>query len=401
MKKQFRMLLIAVLAASLGAIHLAACGASTPTAGTTSASTSAAPDSDPGPLSEGPLGSEGIAQLYLAIHAIDAGKHEQAIEILESLAERIPGHRDVVHELALAYRMKGEPLKAVALLRPYETHLDAQMAAALGSAYSEAGDFESALKSLGRSLERHPTSGLLYSEVGTVLRLAGKSLEAIEMYELGMKVEPAWPSNYLNAAQIYSNSNFRGNTLIYGEIFRILEPRSERSAKLAVLMVDTMHEAVKIEKKSDTEGSAAVSFAPNPKIKLDTGSGKPGLWSQFPLVNLYELTYGVSLTKAMIDGLTLATLHRAKEQFLEMWWGERGMHQHRDFPLASWLRRLREAGHLEAYEHWLYGPAFREEHDLWQAGHQADLDSLQSWMRDNPLFNPDAPGGERGPEGRI
>jgi tetratricopeptide (TPR) repeat protein len=380
----------------LGAVQLAACGGAGPKG-------AAAPEPGPARLSEEPFEKSDMILVIAATMAIDDGNPRMAIQLLEQLAERYPGHRVIVHELALAYRVMGEPGAAIELLGPYEDQLNAQMAAALGSAHSEAGDLASAMAIFGRAIERHPESGLLHSEIGTVLSKAGKPLEAIASYEKGMEVEPAWPSNYLNAARIYSETDHRGYTLIYGEIFRILEPRSERSEKLAILMADTMSRAVTVEKKSESDISMRISLAPAIDVRIDgsPGGGEPEVSIEVPLVNAFEGSYGICLFDVFRYGVSIARLHEARSRFLDIWWAEGGLHTRYDFPLADWLRRLREAGHLEAYEHWLYGPAFKKEYDLWAASREGDLERLVRWMKDNPLFDPDATGEESEPSPQL
>ena len=39
-------------------------------------------------------------------------------------------------------------------------------------------------------------------------------------------------------------------------------------------------------------------------------------------------------------------------------------------PLLPWLVALDAAGHLDAYDHWLYGPAFPDEMKRWGDAHR-------------------------------
>jgi tetratricopeptide (TPR) repeat protein len=367
--------------ACLLTLALAGCGGSKPTAG----GATAAEVADSVPLTEEDLAPADEREVMVAIRAIDAGMVDRAIAILEGVRERYPHHFVLVHELALAMRVKGRPERAVELLRPYERHLNAQMAAALGSAFDEAGDSAAALESLERALERFPESGLLHSTIGTVHVRAERVEEALEWWERGIEAEPGWPSNYLHAARTYSHSNAPGLTLIYGETFRVLEPASPRSEELAETMVQAMRDAVHIE-GSGEEFSGKMELAPTATMTIvGEGAPQPPGFAGMALVNVFEITYGVGLFIAFTEGLSLATLHKAKGMFLDVWWKPDGMHQHYDVPLFAWLKELRAAGLLEAYDYWLYAPAFPQEFAEWTASHLSQLQELQAWMDSNPL----------------
>ncbi|MBW2276046.1 MAG: tetratricopeptide repeat protein [Deltaproteobacteria bacterium] len=371
-----------ILVCALLASAAVACGGSAPL-GTT-------PGADPGPLTDEPFAPADAAKAEIAMRELNAGNLDQAIGIFTGLRKRYPHHHLIVHELGLAYRIQGKPQKAVELLRPYEKYLDDQMAAALGSALDEAGDPAGAIETLKRALERFPDSGLLYSEIGTVISLAGQHELALEYWEKGIEAEPAWPSNYLRAAEIYSHSNARGLALIYGEVFRNLEPGSKRSNELAVLMVQTMRDAVEMEQRSGDQAKGTINLAPPMTIVISgpMKDGKNPIFAGMPLVNAFELAYGAFLFTVPGNELSLASLHEIKTAFLDMWWNPEGMHEYHDVRLFEWLLEIRDAGHLEAYDYWLYGPAFPHEFDVWRDSRQAELAALLHWLDDHPLYEP-------------
>ena len=71
-----------------------------------------------------------------------------------------------------------------------------QMLSALGSALDEAGDNAGAEALLREGLKRNPKAGILYSDLGTTLRLAKRANEALDVYLAGTVAEPAFPGNY-------------------------------------------------------------------------------------------------------------------------------------------------------------------------------------------------------------
>ena len=95
----------------------------------------------------------------------------------------------------------------------------------------------------------------------------------------------------------------RGLTLLHGETFRILEPKTARSERIAKLMVQVCDEAVEVTKTASGGTSAHVSLAPDVVI------ANPQDTANLPLVNLFELTFAGPLTAAHMQGLSLASLH--------------------------------------------------------------------------------------------
>jgi tetratricopeptide (TPR) repeat protein len=163
-----------------------------------------------------------LRQIRLAMFAMDEGLYQRAIELLDKARLELPHNAILLHELALAYRLNHQPKLAVALLGPYRGQLPAELLASYGSALDESGKRQDAEVVLRAGIAKHPGSGLLHSELGTLLSNSGRVPEAIEQFEVGIKVEPQVPSNYFNAARLLAHGPRRGMSLVYGEVFRLL-----------------------------------------------------------------------------------------------------------------------------------------------------------------------------------
>ena len=74
------------------------------------------------------------------------------------------------------------------------------------------------------------------SEYGELL-WATKDYSAIEQWEKGIKVDPAYSGNYYNAALYYFYTKDKVWSLIYGEIFVNMESLSERGAAMKTLLL--------------------------------------------------------------------------------------------------------------------------------------------------------------------
>lgn len=325
-----------------------------------------------------PPGGEAGQRLRRAVELMDARQLDASIGILEELRRELPYNGFVLHELGLAYRLSGQPMRAVELLSPYEEALSVTATAGLGSAADEAGQTARAETILRRGITRYPQAGLLYSELAVVVGRQGRVDEAVSIFLSGMSAQPDWPTNYLHAANLFADSRAAGMTLYWGELFRLLEPSSGRSEQMAATMARVLQEHVQISPAdANGERQISVSLAPGQA----SVSVQPGGVLTMPFVHALELGLGTTLGAAMVDGLSLASLHAARAAFLA--------HPRPETELFRWLAALAAAGHLEAYDVWLFGPAFPEEASAWVSAHPGALESLQGYLSANP-FRPTA-----------
>jgi tetratricopeptide (TPR) repeat protein len=371
-----------IVVALLALMLVTGCAGPTAAGPTSGTKTPGLPAGGAGILLHGPLdGADGEA-LASAVKQIDAGQLDKAIAGLEALRRKHPRNSTLLHELTLAYRLARQPRRAVELLLPYRTQLPPAMLSGLGSALDEAGDNAEAEAVLREGLKRHPKSGVLYSDLGTTLRTAGKKQEALGVYLEGMSVEPTFPGNYRRAAELYALSDHRALALVYGEMFRLLDP--ERSGRTAELMVAVCREAVTTE-GSGKAAAATVSLAPRVSSVAVGPDGKPAT----PLIELplaIQLSLGPALIEAHKQGLSLASLHQARRTLVAAMAKPGGPFKDHKLPLLAWLVALDAAGHLEAYDHWLYGPGFPDEMKRWGESHRKEVQAMTAWAEDHPLF---------------
>jgi tetratricopeptide (TPR) repeat protein len=396
----------AAIAALLAAVLLAA-GCAGPTgAGKAPATPSAGPGAAKGTAPGGallfsvpedglqfgvPEGSDGD-DLRKAVGEIDAGHLDTAIPALYVLHRKHPRNGTILHELALAHRLARQPRRAVELLLPYRADLPPQMLSALGSALDEAGDSPQAEAVLREGLKRNPKSGVLYSDLGTTVRAAGRLNEALDLHIQGTTAEPAFPGNYRRAAELYAQSDRRALALVYGEMFRLLDP--EQSAKTAELMVAVYRAAVKPKagaakagdpKAAGTNSAWTVALSPR-ETTVEVGPGGKLKSPLFALPLAIELSIGPGLIEAHKKGISLATLHAARKGLVAAMAKPDGPFKDHTMPLLAWLVALDAAGHLEAYDYWLYGPAFPDEMRTWGKAHHLQVQAMTTWTQEHPLF---------------
>ncbi len=354
--------------------------ATPPKPAATPAPVAAATTPEADPLDEDPpTGKDGLL-LSVAVAQVDEGDFAPALRTMEALRKRHPNNGVILHELSLAYRLARRPQEAVNVLMPYRNRLPVMTLAGLASALDEAGKPKEAITMLREELLRHPTSGLLHSELATTLVNQGKRDDALALYVKSTEVDPGFAPSHMHLADLYSQTRSRGLTLLHGETFRILEPKTARSERIAKLMVQVCGQAVEVTKSPSGGTSAHVSLAPDLVIS------KPDDLANMPLVNAFELTYGPPLTAAHALGLTLATLHGAHRGFLDALKRKNGPASLTGLPLIRWLRALDTAGHLEAYDYWLYGPADPDGQGTWFSAHGPQMEGLIKYLVGHPLY---------------
>jgi hypothetical protein len=373
---------LTAIVALLALLIPAACAGPAATGGATTAKSPGAPEGGTGALQFGPPEGADRDALEQAVAQMDAGQLDKSIATLEGLHRKYPRNDIVLHELALAYRMDRKPRRAVELLLPYRAQLPPSMLSALGSALDEAGDNAEAEAVLREGLKRHPKAGVLYSDLGTTVRAAGRLNEALDIYLDGTAAEPTFPGNYRRAAELYAQSDAGALALVYGEMFRLLEPG--KSTKTAELMVAVYRHAVTTE-GSGKKAEATVSLSPRTSVVTIGPDGKPTT----PIISLpmaIEFSIGPGLIAAHKQGLSLASLHKARVGLVAAMAKPGGPFKDHKLPLLPWLVALDAAGHLEAYDHWLYGPAFPDEMKSWGKAHAKQIDAMTKWAEEHPLF---------------
>jgi Tfp pilus assembly protein PilF len=328
-------------------------------------------------LDTSPFQGDDRAKLVRAVQFHEAKKYADAARLLEELRERHPQHIVILHELALTYRTMGENDKAIDVLMPYSGGLPPETLSSLGSALDDAGRPKEAFHVLRWGITKYPDSGLLYSDLGVVLLRTGDAAHAMQSFHEGMRAEPSWPSNYLNSAKVNANAAERGLALMEGELFRVLEPGSPRSDDMAIMMARMYREGVQVSKSKTGQTVILVSLTQTAGVSPE-GEVSPAMQ--------FQLGFGALLLLAHQQGFSLKTLHRARQVFIENVLTVSAYENMRKSPLFRLHRALIDAGHFDAYDYWLLGPAFPDEANAWTRGHEAQMEAFAKFMAKYPLF---------------
>ncbi|MBK7434966.1 MAG: tetratricopeptide repeat protein [Chitinophagaceae bacterium] len=176
-----------------------------------------------------------------AINLEDQGKPADAIAWIRKAQKLEPKNINHDYELAYAYFLNKNLDQAIAILEkllPRPT-VNGKIYQLLGNTYDESGNPDKAMETYRAGLQRFPGSGELYLESGIIYLKRKDYDSAVSTFEKGIEMDPGFSSNYYRAAKLYLSSNEKVWGMIYGELFMLLEPMSERSKELSRLLYET------------------------------------------------------------------------------------------------------------------------------------------------------------------
>ena len=321
-----------------------------------------------------------LAKAKEAIRIEDSeGKFDEALKLLDEARKLDPENINYPYEMAYAHISKKEYQQAEVLLKLLLTHKNVRpdVFQQLGNVYDYLGLPDKALETYQKGLKDFPTSGPLYLEMGNVKLNQKKYAEALPYYEKGIQSDPKFPSNYYWASRIYCSSTEEVWGMVYGEIFMNLERNSERTAEISKLLFDTY----KSEITFNGDTASSVSFSKNIYISTDDLEDKKNIKLPFG-VGCYEIALALSIIGE--TQINLSALNRIRNNFIITYFKK-------DFPekypniLFDYQKKIKDAGHIEAYNYWILMKGDENEFDRWHANNEVLWDSFIKWFKDNPL----------------
>jgi tetratricopeptide (TPR) repeat protein len=319
-----------------------------------------------------------------AVKLEDEGKYDEAIKLLEEAQKLDPEYIEFPYELGYAYYAKKEYKKAAKYLEGILDHPKVydQVFQLLGNCYDEMGKSEKAIEMYDAGIKKFPISGKLYLEKGNIYWQKEEYVKALPLYEQGIKVDPKFASNYYRAAKIYCATSEEVWGMIYGEIFINLERTSERTSEISKLLYDTYKREIKFT--SDT--SYSVSFSKNAAININDLKDPGKLKLPFG-VGTYEPTLMLSMVSE--KSIDINSLDRIRKNFVEMYF-KNGNDKTYPNVLFDFQNKILQAGHLEAYNHWVLMRGDGDGFQKWQASNKEKWTAFTKWFSENKLKIDDA-----------
>jgi tetratricopeptide (TPR) repeat protein len=328
--------------------------------------------------------------LELARRLMDRSLYDQSVALLEA-ADRWDESRTAVwkYEMGLARYLEKNYREAIKLLRRATRFRDASEGVfdLLADCYVLTGRKERALDVCGRGLWRFPGSGMLYHRLGQIYegfedpdlsRLqwrtgmifdrADPRTLALESYTEGLVADPLRADNWFDAARLQLDSDDKAFGMVNGETAICLDPDSGNAGSMAEKLLGTYENNISFQ--ADT---TLVTGFSNPVVAAEVQEdGK----HRFPFPVYYEAV--LALVAGSWDDSGVESLIAIRRQFIELWWAE-GFNTAYPCALFDYHHALIEAGHWEAYNHWLFSSMQPD---------RAALDALMEWFHQNPIIKP-------------
>lgn len=306
------------------------------------------------------------------------GKYSEAIELLNKSKNLDPDNIVYPYEIAYAMYHLKKYLECIEILESLTKHKDVnfRIFQLLGNSYDMSGEPDKSINAFKRGLEKFPNSGSLYLGCGIVENGRKNFNEAIRYWEMGVQVEPMFPSNYFWLANTFSVSNEPVWAFFYGEIFMNLERNSNRTIEMSYLLYDLYKEVIKFN--SDT--SASIDLGDVLTLS-DLTSGK------VPFTMDFTVGMSIALRICMMEygnNFSIKFLDKLRTIFLEVW-SQKGKDKEIPLVLIDYQKEIFNKGYFEEYNFWLFMQGNEEEFKSWNENNPGKLEKFADWFVPNPI----------------
>ena len=286
------------------------------------------------------------------------GDWDNAILILNRLLVTDKNNLDYNKDLIQSYYYKKEFDKAVDGVKAIINRDDADVMTfqLAGNVYRAIEDPKECEKAYKAGLKKFPKSGPLYSEYGELL-WQKKDYSAIDIWEKGIEVDPAFSGNYYNAALYYFYTKDKVWSLIYGEIFVNMESLSQRGAAMKELLFKGYKE--KLFKEANLMKGEENNKNPFAKAFLEAMNKQSSVVSK---------------------GVTTETLTMVRTRFILDWYENYAT----KFPhrLFDYQQQLIREGMFDAYNQWLFGTVENlTAYDSWTRAHADEYKGFVAFQK--------------------
>ncbi|SIO48601.1 tetratricopeptide repeat protein [Chitinophaga niabensis] len=320
-----------------------------------------------------------------AIELMDNGQIEPSIALLEEAIKLDPDEPTYTYEIGYAKYLGKDYKAAIKIMKDMIKKKNGfpGVYQLLGNSYDLTGDPEKAIDTYEKGLKEFPNAGNLYLEMGVMQMSAKKdNNKAIQYFEAGVKAAPKHSSNYYWLGKLFCNSDSQVWGMLYGEIFMNIERGSKRTEEMSKLLYLTYKSGIQF---NDT--GMLVRFSHHNIILLDPKAMEkdPALLMKKLMpygTKVYELE--LTLAAAAEKHIDLASLHRIRENFLEGYYKNGHALKYPNL-LFDYQLKVKQNGHLEAYNYWLLSRGDGEEFANWKAANEGKWGDFIRWFQQNPM----------------
>jgi len=291
-----------------------------------------------------------------------SGDFDNAVIVLTRALQQDKKNLEMQKDLVMSYYLKRDYVRALEGVKSLLDREDADVVCFQlgGNVYKALEEPKECEKVYKKGLKKFPKSGPLYSEYGELL-WATKDYSAIDQWEKGIQLDPAYSGNYYNAALYYFYTKDKVWSLVYGEIFVNMESLSQRGLAMKQQLLKAYKEKL---------------FA-----DADLMKGEEKNKSEFAKAFLQTMAKQSSVAN---KGITVETLTMIRTRFILDWYTINAT----KFPLRlfDYQQQLLKAGMFEAYNQWLFGAVEDlAAYDSWSKTHTDQYEAFNNFQK-NRVF---------------
>jgi len=291
------------------------------------------------------------------------GDYSNAVLVLTKSVLENPNDIEVQKDLAQSLYFQGNYDRALNVIKPVmdNPNADDQVFLIAGNIYKQTGDPDGEKEVYKKALKRFPNNGMLYNMLGE-LQFKQKNFDAIKNWEKGIELDPAYSRNYFNAARYYFfTKDDKVWSLIYGEIFVNIEPKSAKTQEMKQILLEgykKLFSATDLEKENKERSDFAKAFL---SVMNKESAGARA-------------------------GITPESLAAIRNKFITDWFAVPGRPAYHLFDM---LKQLQHEGMLDTYNQWLFGAAAGPAaYDAWIKAHPKEVNAFEDFQKNRVFTMP-------------
>lgn len=324
--------------------------------------------------------SDAVINASKAMDFFNRKDYDNAIKYFREALKTDKDNTDYEYEIALAYVMKKEQDKAIAILQKIITSKTVKdnYYQLLGNLYAEKDDTAKARATYSDGLKALKKSGRLRMELGA-MRLQEHLLdEAIDEFEEGIQTDPGFYQNYYWAAKSYSGTSEKIWSILYAEVFANAQSGSVRMGEISRMYYEVNR---KVFEEFD-QSKQQMQFSKATKGATDAS-------------NLNQVSFEETVNSLMTTGaqevkfnrdfeIPISAIDTIHTQFVKDWFA-RGWDKKFPNDILSRKKQLLDKGLLTAYHYYLMQFAKPLEAQDYINKHKNEYKKLEQWLKEHPL----------------
>ena len=311
----------------------------------------------------------------------DQEKFSEGLSLMKEAAALQPNHYQYAFQVGFIYFQLRNYNEAVKQLEKTKSMKGCEegLFQLLGNTYYILSDKTKAMATFDQGLSKFPESGLLYAEKGKLYQETDHG-KALYYFEKGIELDPNFAMNYFHAAMLYFQQAENIKGILHGEIFMLLNRNTNFTAAMSELLYNEYKESILIK----DNGKLEFHFC-NP-VKSDAIVSLKNMKTFPPFCVAYSSMLNESGLN--VNVLNAANIHALRAKVLEKYYADH-LNEHYQEWVFDFQNVIQQAGHLEAYNHWLMMNGSELEFLQWKENNEEEWSAFTSWFSQHDMTFPE------------